>query len=186
MTPPTTIICYHFPCWDGIYAALCAHAALSAPPTQAEAALSSSNPRTLTPPPLRYVPLTVTRAPLLADLGPLTGDETVYFLDYTGPPGFAISVANALRSTEHGQGRVVVLDHHKTAMEDLMGPEALAARPPNLDVTFDMNRCGASIARDYFRPPLTPQVETMIAMVEDGDLWRWRLPDSKAFYAYLR
>lgn len=30
------------------------------------------------------------------------------------------------------------------------------------------------------------EMSAMISYIEDGDLWRWRLPDAKAFYAGLR
>ena len=43
--------------------------------------------------------------------------------------------------------RVTVLDHHKTAAENLAGAAA-----PNLEVTLDMERSGAIIARDHFAP----------------------------------
>ena len=40
-----------------------------------------------------------------------------------------------------------MLDHHKTAAENLAGAAA-----PNLEVTLDMDRSGATIARDHFAP----------------------------------
>lgn len=66
-----------------------------------------------------------------------------------------------------------VLDHHKTAQADLAWlPYA----------TFDMDRSGAGLAWDELhggeRPPL-------VNYVEDRDLWRWALPDSKAINAYI-
>lgn len=79
----------------------------------------------------------------------------MYFLDYTGPAGFPEAVAEAIPL-----GTVIVLDHHKTAQESLVGRSDL---PPNLSVNIDMDRSGATIARDWFasaipeaRPPLTP------------------------------
>ena len=61
-----------------------------------------------------------------------------------------------------------------------------ASRPSNLDVTLDMDRSGAGLALAHFAPPaLPPSVARAFAAVEDGDLWRWRLPDSRAFYAGL-
>jgi hypothetical protein len=32
---------------------------------------------------------------------------------------------------------------------------------------------------------VSPEVTRMIDMIEDGDLWRWKLPGSDAFYAGL-
>ena len=73
-------------------------------------------------------------------LAPIQADDTVYFLDYTGPPGFPEQVAC------HA-GRVVVLDHHKTAQESLSGRSDL---PGNVCVHIDMERSGATLARDFF------------------------------------
>ena len=41
-----------------------------------------------------------------------------------------------------------MLDHHKTAAEHLAGAAA-----PQLKITLDMERSGATIARDHFAPP---------------------------------
>ena len=106
---------------------------------------------------------------------PHAPSRAVYMVDFAGPNGFAVELASLCRE-------VVVLDHHKTAMEDL-GPAE--ARPSNLRVTFDMGRSGASIARDHFAPRMTDAVRRMIDIVEDRDLWRNAIPESKAFYAFL-
>ncbi|KAM1098717.1 hypothetical protein COP2_016354 [Malus domestica] len=58
---------------------------------------------------------------------------------------------------------VVVLDHHKSAIGTPIGG--------NVAGVVDMNRCGATIAFEY---------------IEDGDLWRWKLPNSKAFSSGLK
>lgn len=104
-------------------------------------------------------------------------DDTVYLLDYTGPPGFAVSIAQRV-------ARCVVLDHHKTAAEALA---AAAPLPPNLDAShLDMNRSGAMIALDYFKPTgLSPQNLAFFHHIQDGDLWRWALPGSREFYGGL-
>ena len=97
---------------------------------------------------------------------------------------FIVALAGAV-------SRVVLLDHHKTAQEDIA---ALAAPPPNLEVHFDMARSGASLARDYFgleawlhgrSDKRAAGLLRMIALVEDNDLWRHALPESRAFTAGL-
>lgn len=45
--------------------------------------------------------------------------------------------------------RVILLDHHKTAFEMFDAPDS---QHPNLDVQLDINRSGATIALDYFKP----------------------------------
>lgn len=75
---------------------------------------------------------------------------------------------------------VTVLDHHKTAKEVL---EPLTKDPPsNVTITFDMERSGAQLAQNHFFPS---QKNWIADYVEDRDLWRFRLPDSKAINAYL-
>jgi hypothetical protein len=60
--------------------------------------------------------------------------------------------------------QVVVLDHHKTAAEQL---SADSNHPANLAVCVDMERSGAAIARDFFKPELTESLQ---------DVFRWDLP----------
>eukprot|EP00879_Flechtneria_rotunda_P028747 GHRR01030965.1.p1 GENE.GHRR01030965.1~~GHRR01030965.1.p1 ORF type:complete len:305 (+),score=111.17 GHRR01030965.1:144-1058(+) len=103
-------------------------------------------------------------------------DAVAFLLDYTGPDGFPQQLARHVAD-------VVVLDHHKSAAESLADT---SSHPRNLHVLMDMNRSGATIARDFFNPPgLSNQVQQMYRWVEDADLWRWQLPDSKAFHAGL-
>ena len=67
-----------------------------------------------------------------------------------------------------------VLDHHATAEEDLKG----------LDYAlFDMDRSGAGMAWDWnYNRESRP---SLISYVEDRDLWRFALPQSKAVNAYI-
>lgn len=66
-----------------------------------------------------------------------------------------------------------VLDHHKTAKDALAGiPWA----------TFDMERSGAGIAWDVLVGSPRPWI---INYVEDRDLWRWSLPNSREVNAFI-
>lgn len=103
---------------------------------------------------------------------------------------------------------VAVLDHHKTAAEDLapggnfISMSAWANQPGDLfekllldraidlnegarsvQVLFDMDRSGAGIAWDFFHhdKPRHP----IVNYVEDRDLWRFALPQSRDFSANL-
>ena len=71
---------------------------------------------------------------------------------------------------------VEVYDHHKTAQVDL-------ADWPNGKVVFDMNRSGAGIAWDQFHVHLHRCA--LVDYVEDRDLWRWALPDSREVSEYI-
>ncbi len=97
---------------------------------------------------------------------------------FAGPPGYAIKVAERV-------AKCIILDHHKTAAEHLTG-SAAASLPSNLHVVFDMSRSGATLALDYFKPKgLSAATLDFFAHIEDGDLWAWRIPGSKEFYAGL-
>lgn len=76
-------------------------------------------------------------------------------------------------------GSVTVLDHHKTAEQELAGLQL-----PNLSLTFDKGRSGAVIAWEHFSPD--EEVPDLLRYVEDTDLWRFALPNSKEVTAALR
>ena len=63
---------------------------------------------------------------------------------------------------------LIVLDHHKSAQDQLQG----------LDFArFDLNHSGARMAWDYWHPG--QEFPELLAYVEDRDLWRWALPQSR-------
>lgn len=94
---------------------------------------------------------------------------------------------------------IVILDHHKTALEDLKGlqppldgawnPSAMTQwqrecnSPTATHALFDLERSGAQITWDYFFP--TKQRPNLIDYVGDRDLWRFKLPMSREVNAYV-
>lgn len=85
-------------------------------------------------------------------------------------------------------GRVVVLDHHKTAFEQFGRPAAGCAdiQLANCSVHLDMDKSGATLALHHFQPAgLTDAQRQLFSFIEDADLWRWRLPHSREFHAGL-
>jgi len=78
--------------------------------------------------------------------------ETVYVVDFSYSRDILKRVADRCK--------VVVLDHHKTAMEDLADlPFA----------HFDMNKSGAVLAWEYFHP--NEPIPLLLTYVQDYDLW---------------
>lgn len=69
---------------------------------------------------------------------------------------------------------VVILDHHKTAEEDLKDL-------PGVHSVFDMNRSGARITWDYFYPNADPPA--LLKHIEDRDLWRFALRKTREIQA---
>lgn len=122
-------------------------------------------------------------APELID--PETGDdlayENIYVLDFSFP-------ARELRQlTHHAHGKVILLDHHKTAKEDLaplMGaePNVLDSRDDRIVLVFDMEKSGARLAWEHFHP--NTEAPKLVAYVEDRDLWRHALPSTHELRVY--
>ncbi|MBP5295842.1 MAG: hypothetical protein J6Y94_00725 [Bacteriovoracaceae bacterium] len=69
---------------------------------------------------------------------------------------------------------LIILDHHKTAQAALAGLSY---------ATFDLNRSGAMMSWEYLFPG--EKIPQVVRYVQDKDLWQWKLPDSKAVYAYI-
>eukprot|EP00033_Pygsuia_biforma_P003324 GCRY01003642.1.p1 GENE.GCRY01003642.1~~GCRY01003642.1.p1 ORF type:complete len:358 (+),score=78.76 GCRY01003642.1:98-1171(+) len=150
------LILYHYPCPDGIFAALSAYLYFKDECV--------------------FVPHTVFSKPEIK----LKKTDCVFFLDYCGESGFLKDVAEQCES-------VVVLDHHKTALEAYGSKENL---PSNVSLNIDISRSGAKISWDYFtelagKPLLEPssldKIKSMIDYVEDQDLWLWKLDKTKPF-----
>ncbi|XP_024372960.1 uncharacterized protein [Physcomitrium patens] len=168
---PKNVVLYHYPCPDGIFAALAAHLYHSAIGR-----------------PVSFLPNTVFEPLRVEDIS-TKNVETFYLLDFAGPQGFAVELAKKAKE-------VVVLDHHKTALETLP-PNGTG--PPNLQVLLDMKRSGATIAYDYFLEKLQVEsslqtflqdddashLETLFKYIQDADLWTWALPESKQFSSGL-
>lgn len=91
----------------------------------------------------------------------------LYILDFSFPRANLLTLAGLFAS-------VTVLDHHKTAAEDLQDWDHGMS---NLEIVFDMKRSGAGIAWDYFAT-YSQQRPTLIDYIEDRDIWAWQLPGS--------
>lgn len=74
---------------------------------------------------------------------------------------------------------MTILDHHKTAKEDLSSIDS-----DKLTLVFDMERSGAGITWDYFMNPT--QRPLFVQYLEDRDLWKKQLPGGDEFTIALR
>ena len=75
--------------------------------------------------------------------------------------------------------RILILDHHKSAQEDLQN-----LSHPKINCIFDMNRSGAMLAWDQFFP--RHQAPEFIEYIQDRDLWTKKLPNIDEFTMGLR
>lgn len=79
---------------------------------------------------------------------------------------------------------LLVLDHHKTAAAELEGLEhAITVMNKKVRVCFDMERSGAGIAWDVLMGQGGVPMPLLVDYVEDRDLWRFKLSNSKEVHA---
>jgi hypothetical protein len=121
----------------------------------------------------------------------------VIFVDFS----YKREVMMELLTGDNRPESVLLLDHHKSAVEDLkadgcyiidMGAyEGVNDWPrflhnvamdtieggPRVYTVFDMNKSGAGLAWDFFFPH--EHRPCLIDRIEDRDLWRFRFPDTR-------
>jgi oligoribonuclease NrnB/cAMP/cGMP phosphodiesterase (DHH superfamily) len=112
-----------------------------------------------------YVPCSYGDAP------PDVTGKRVFILDFS----FERSVMVTLESQA---AELILLDHHKTAKENLSGFTCRCGK-----VTFDLSRSGARMAWEHFHPGVTPP--RMIEHIQDRDLWTWKLHGTREYLAAL-
>lgn len=75
--------------------------------------------------------------------------------------------------------KVAIIDHHKTALDDLSGftEDALSK------FVFDMNECGATLAwKTLFPDELMP---SFLEFIKDRDLWDFKHPETNAIHSAM-
>jgi len=94
-------------------------------------------------------------------------NKKIIFCDYA-------PTADVLEQVEKTASQIQILDHHKTAKE------ALQNKPYAI---FDMCKSGAGLTWDFFFPNLP--MPNFIQMIQDRDLWTWKIPESRSLTAGL-
>lgn len=75
---------------------------------------------------------------------------------------------------------IVVLDHHKSAEAELQA--IVETNYAHVEIIFDMNKSGARLAWEW---GLLEHVPNIVRYVEDRDLWRFKLPNSREISAAM-
>jgi oligoribonuclease NrnB/cAMP/cGMP phosphodiesterase (DHH superfamily) len=96
----------------------------------------------------------------------LTGKE-IYILDFS----FSRSILTSLATKNTS---VMVIDHHISARADV------EAFPQNI---FNNDHSGAVLSWKYFHPDTI--VPPLLEYIEDHDIWKFALPDNRAFNAAI-
>ncbi len=97
----------------------------------------------------------------------LEGKE-VFLLD------FCFELPGEIEKLKKVTKRFVILDHHESSRG------RIESAPEHV---FDVKRSGATIAWSFFHPD-TP-VPSLFTHLEDGDLYHYKLPDTRDIYSYL-
>ena len=95
----------------------------------------------------------------------------VVMVDFSYPRAVVVSMCAAAKS-------VTIIDHHKSAFLDLDGLEL-----PNLVQCFDMSRSGAVLTWNWCWPGR--RVPKMLLHIQDRDLWKFEMADTRTIGAYL-
>ena len=103
------------------------------------------------------------------DVPELTGRD-VYIVDFSYPPEKLIPASK-------NANKVVIIDHHKTAIEKWSGVDLSGT---NIETVFSLMHCGTSLVWEYFFKNEEPPA--VIKLVQDYDLWTHENPDSRAFH----
>jgi len=74
-------------------------------------------------------------------------------------------------------GRIILIDHHMTAMEQCDDFFKVQPLPENLLLHFDMSRSGCVLTWQHFFDDLEPP--QILLHIEDRDLWRFKLSDTR-------
>lgn len=100
----------------------------------------------------------------------------VYMLDFSYRAPVLIDIAMKAKS-------VTIIDHHKTAEEEIAKMFYDTAASANVRSIFDLNKSGARLAWEYFHPD--EEVPLFVKIVEDRDLWRFALPGTREISAVV-
>jgi nanoRNase/pAp phosphatase (c-di-AMP/oligoRNAs hydrolase) len=101
--------------------------------------------------------------------------DDVYMVDYSLKRDAVIDLCNRVK-------RVTIVDHHKTAVEDLVS-EPGNELPSNLTLILDQRVSGAVLAWQYFFP--VDDVPLLLQHVGDRDLWLFKMKHTKEICAWF-
>jgi oligoribonuclease NrnB/cAMP/cGMP phosphodiesterase (DHH superfamily) len=92
---------------------------------------------------------------------PVRANAHLAIVDFAYPREQLLAIARSV-------SKVIVLDHHRSAELDLAGLDF---------AVFAMEKSGARMAWEFWHP--NEPFPEVFALIEDRDLWRWALPDSR-------
>lgn len=152
-----THVIYHANCKDGLAAAFVAHCSL----LEMDRAYNA-------------FPMNYDKVDKIYDI-PMSEEDEVFILDFSLPNEMVLELCTKV-------SKVIILDHHKSAIEKLSKLPKLT----NLEMVLDNDRSGAVITFEYFENMnFNPLEKEFFYYIQDRDLWQWKLEHSKEVSAYL-
>lgn len=109
------------------------------------------------------------------DLPKLEKGDRAVIVDFSFP-------AEILEKWDTAGVEIILIDHHKTAMEHL-GDISQFSDHFKGQIIFDIKECGATLAWKYFFPRMP--VPLFLQYVKDRDLWNKALPASDAIHEVI-
>ena len=140
-------VLYHASCTDGSGAALAAWMHLGDTRDNGEV--------------IEYIPVQYGNEPPEINEG-----ENIFIVDFSYP-------RSVIEKMSMKASRIVIIDHHKTAEQDLSEPFENAQC--EIDINFDMGMSGPVLTWAYFT---LAEVPALLLYIQDRDLWRWELDDT--------
>lgn len=109
--------------------------------------------------------------------------EDIFLLDFCYPSKVIQQWLDTPGQIKH----ITIIDHHKTALEDIETLTASLQSDPRLHINFDMNESGASLAWKYFFGYESDiNIPDFIHYLRDRDLWKFQLPMSREVSMAMR
>lgn len=102
--------------------------------------------------------------------------KEVYIFDFSYPKEILLDPSLGAKS-------ITMLDHHISAQK-AWNVTMYADIDRNISVRFDMDRSGAMLAWNYLFPDEEPPI--MLKHIQDNDLWKFDMPETKFFIGNLR
>ncbi|MCK9634994.1 MAG: DHHA1 domain-containing protein [Methylobacter tundripaludum] len=120
---------------------------------------------------VRYIP-----ARYGDDMPDFEPGAVLYILDFSYSPQLLVDASAKA-------GRIILIDHHMTAMEQCNDFFNAQPVPENLSVNFDLSRSGCILTWQYFFHDLKPP--QILLHIEDRDLWRFKLDGTREITSAL-
>lgn len=107
---------------------------------------------------------------------PDVAGRDVILVDFSYKRAIMIELAMKAKS-------ILILDHHKSAAEDLADFDLAANHACRIECHFDMNHSGAMLAWNYYFH--AEEAPKLLNHIEDRDLWRFNLLGTREIQAAL-